>query len=119
MFEEAFVNKIPVEILKYTKYYCSFISLYLIPREIENKSRGPTLEDFVTILTEGSMQDVTVARLQSTGVQTPPPPSIKCNVPVLRESLSEANQNIPCATLQRRGVVGNLYISLLIPYLVD
>jgi hypothetical protein len=32
-------------------------------------SIGPTYEYFVTILTEGSMQDVTVARLQSTGVQ--------------------------------------------------
>jgi hypothetical protein len=32
-----------------------------------NISRGPTYWDFVTILTEGSMQDVTVARLQSTG----------------------------------------------------
>jgi hypothetical protein len=33
-------------------------------------SRGP-FGDFVTIRTEGSMQDITVARLQSTGVQTP------------------------------------------------
>ncbi len=37
---------------------------------MENISRGPTYEDFVTILTEGSMQDNIVARLQST-VQTP------------------------------------------------
>jgi hypothetical protein len=40
------------------------------------------------------MQDVTVARLQSTRVQTPP--SFKHNV--LRESLSVDSQNIPCAT---------------------
>jgi hypothetical protein len=33
---------------------------------MENISRGPTFGDFVTILTEGSMQDNTVARLQST-----------------------------------------------------
>ncbi len=39
-------------------------------REMVNLSRGPTLGDFVTILTEGSMQDVTVARLQSTRVPT-------------------------------------------------
>jgi hypothetical protein len=32
--------------------------------------RGPTFGDFVTIRTEASMQDVTVARLQSTRVQT-------------------------------------------------
>jgi hypothetical protein len=64
-------------------------------------SRGPTFEDFVTIRTERSMQDLTVARLQSTRVQTPLSPSFKCNV--LRESLSEGSQNIPCATLKRRG----------------
>jgi hypothetical protein len=40
-------------------------------REIENISRGPTTEDFVTIRTEGSVQGITVARLQSTRVQTP------------------------------------------------
>jgi hypothetical protein len=34
-------------------------------------SRGPTFGDFVTILTEGSIQDNTVARLLSTNVQTP------------------------------------------------
>jgi hypothetical protein len=33
---------------------------------MENISRGPTVGDFVTIRTEASMQDVTVARLQST-----------------------------------------------------
>jgi hypothetical protein len=40
-------------------------------REIENISRRPTFGDFVTILTEGSMQDVKVARLQSARVQIP------------------------------------------------
>jgi hypothetical protein len=40
-------------------------------REMENLRRGPNCGDFVTILTEGPMQDNTVARLQSTGVQTP------------------------------------------------
>jgi hypothetical protein len=30
---------------------------------MENKSRGPTFGDFVTICTEASMQDITVARL--------------------------------------------------------
>jgi hypothetical protein len=44
-----------------------------------------------------------VARLQSTRVQgrLPSLPCIKCNV--LRESLSEDSQNIPGATLKRRG----------------
>jgi hypothetical protein len=70
---------------------------------MENISRGPTFEDFVNILTERSMQDNTAARQQSTRVQTALPPSIKCNV--LRESLSEDSQNIPCATLEK-GVVG-------------
>jgi hypothetical protein len=35
------------------------------PREMENISRGSTFGDHVTIRTEASMQDVTVARLQS------------------------------------------------------
>jgi hypothetical protein len=38
---------------------------------MENISRGPTFGDFVTIRREASMQDVTVARLQSTRVETP------------------------------------------------
>ncbi len=33
-------------------------------------SRGPIFGDFVTILTDRSMQDITVVRLQSTRVQT-------------------------------------------------
>ncbi len=40
-------------------------------REMENISRGPTFGDFVTIGSEASMQDVTVARLLITRVQTP------------------------------------------------
>ncbi len=81
------------------------------PREMENISRGPTFGDFATIHKERSMQDITVAGLQSTRVQTPlsPPPSLKCNV--LRGSLSVDIQNIPCATL-KKGVGGNLCISL-------
>jgi hypothetical protein len=35
-------------------------------REMENISRAPTFGDFFNVLTEGSMQDITVARLQST-----------------------------------------------------
>jgi hypothetical protein len=68
---------------------------------MENISRGPNFGDFVTILTEGVMQDKTIARLQSTRVQTPL--SIKFNVLLLRESLSKDSQNNPCATLKRRG----------------
>ncbi len=39
---------------------------------MENKSRGPTFGDFLTILTEGSMQDNTVKRLESTDSPLPP-----------------------------------------------
>jgi hypothetical protein len=67
---------------------------------MENISRGPIFGDFITTLTEGSIQDLTVARLESTKVQNPISPSIKCNV--LHDSLSEDSQNIPCATLKRR-----------------
>jgi hypothetical protein len=73
---------------------------------MEDISRGPTFGDIVTIRTTASMQDVTVARLQNTSVQTPLSPSLKGNE--LRESLSVDSQNIPCATLKRMGVVGNL-----------
>ncbi len=38
---------------------------------MENISRGPSLENFVTILREGLMQDNTVAKINSTRVQTP------------------------------------------------
>jgi hypothetical protein len=41
-----------------------------VSREMENISRGPTYREIVTILTEGSMQDVTVVKLQSTREQT-------------------------------------------------
>jgi hypothetical protein len=64
-----------------------------------------TFGDFVTSSShrEGSMQDVLVARLQSPRVyRLPSSLSFKCNV--LRESLSVDSQNIPCATLPRRGL---------------
>jgi hypothetical protein len=44
---------------------------YVAIREMENISRGPTFGDFVTIRTERSMQDVSVASLLSTRAQTP------------------------------------------------
>ncbi len=73
---------------------------------MENISRGPTLllfcyyfGDFVIILTEPSMQDVT--QLQDS------PPSFKCNVQ--RESLSVDSQNIPCPTLERRVIFVFIY----------
>ncbi len=67
--------------------------LSLEAREMENLSRGPTFGDFANIRTDAFMQDVTVARIQSTRVQTPSssPPYFKCNV--LRESLSVDGQN--------------------------
>ncbi len=64
------------------------------------------------------MHDVTVARLQSTRVQTPLSPLFKMYGNVLRESLSVDSQNIPCATLKRRGswiISVNLCISLFGP----
>jgi hypothetical protein len=66
---------------------------------MENVSRGSTFGDYPRRGVDA--QDVTVARPQSTRVQTPPALSFKCNV--LRESLSVDCQNIPCATLKRKG----------------
>jgi hypothetical protein len=43
-------------------------------RDGEYKYRGTTFGDFVTIRTDGSMQDVSVAGIQSTRVQAPPSP---------------------------------------------
>jgi hypothetical protein len=54
---------------------------------MENISRGPTFGDLVTIRTEASMQDVTVARLQSTRVQNPLSPLFESNVTSVRVSL--------------------------------
>ncbi len=62
-------------------------------REMENISSGPTFGDFIR--TEVSMQDVVQE------YRLPFLPSFKCNV--LRKSLSTDSQNIPCATLKRRG----------------
>jgi hypothetical protein len=69
-------------------------------REVENISRGPIFGDYVTIRTEASMQDVSVARHYRVRYKSTESP-LKCNV--LRESLSVDSQNIPCATLKRRG----------------
>ncbi len=82
---------------------------------MENISRGPTFRDFVTIHTEGRSR---ITWLQDYRVQDYRPPSlpfIKCKV--VRESLSEDSQNIPCATLNKeKGVVCNLYLSLVDSY---
>jgi hypothetical protein len=53
---------------EYVREHNIIFKTLVIPREMENISRGPTFGDFVTIRTEASMQDITVARLQ---VQTP------------------------------------------------
>jgi hypothetical protein len=70
---------------------------------MENISRGPTFGDFVTIRSEVSMQDVTVARLQTKRVQTSLSPLFYMWWGTAWESLSVDSQNIPCATLKRRG----------------
>jgi hypothetical protein len=66
-------------------------------REMENNSRGPTFGDFVTIRTEASSCKTTEYKSNRFLF----PPSSKCYL--LRESLSVDSQNIPCATLKRRG----------------
>ncbi len=68
---------------------------------MENRSRGTTNGDFVTILTEGSCRTSRLQDYRIRGDRLLPPPSIKLNV--LRESLSEDSQNIPCATLKTGG----------------
>ncbi len=71
---------------------------------MENISRGPTFGDFVTIRTQSrtsQLQDYRILEYCTLVYRLPFPPSFKCNV--LRESLSVDSQNIPCATLQRRG----------------
>ncbi len=82
---------------------------------MENINKGPSFGDFVTILTEGLMYGLhscNFARLQTTRVQTSSPTSFKSIV--LRKSLSVDSQNIPCATLKRRGSwVISVYLWLL------
>ncbi len=92
-------NHVVYSIIQWDKIIEIRLPLIIQGRVMENISRGPTFGDFITILTEGSMQDNTVARLQSTK-RLSSPPSIKCNV--LREGLSEESQNIPCATLKEK-----------------
>jgi hypothetical protein len=66
-----------------------------LSREMENISRRSlTVEGFFTVLTEGSMQDITVAGVQE--YRLPSHTSINCNV--LCESLIRDRQNIPCAS---------------------
>jgi hypothetical protein len=96
-------------------YSSSFINsdIRTVPREMENISRCPTFDDFVIILTEGSTQDITAARLQE--YRLPCPPSIKSNV--LRESLSkESKYSLP--NTKEKEVAGNFCISLYVPLLI-
>ncbi len=83
-------------------------------REMENISRSPTFRDFVTIRTEASMQDVTVARLPSTRIQTPlSPPSFKCNVQYcVKVSLFCGQSKYSLRNTKEKGAVGNLCISV-------
>ncbi len=62
---------------------------------MENISRGLTFVDFVRCRTS-QLQDYRVQEYR-----LPSSPFFKCNV--VRESLSVDSQNIPCATLKRRG----------------
>ncbi len=80
--------------------YRYFFTAIAEAREIVNICRGPAFGDFYPS-NRGLCS--TTRRLHDTEYQSTDPlllPSIKCNV--LRESLSEDNQNIPCATLKRR-----------------
>jgi hypothetical protein len=69
-------------------------------------SRGLTFGDFVTIRTEASMQDVTVARQQSTTVQNPSPPLLNVMYCV----------RVSLWTVKIFIVVGNLCIYLIFPF---
>jgi hypothetical protein len=87
-------------------YWRMFLCL---PKEMENISRGPPSG----ILSPSALRRrCRTSQLQYYRVQEyrlPSPPSFKSNV--LRESLSVDSQNIPCATLKRRGswVISSLY----------
>jgi hypothetical protein len=70
---------------------------------MENISGGPTFGNFVTIRTEATMQDITVARLQSTRVQTPHSPLSPLLNVIYYVRVSGDSQNIPYSTLQKRG----------------
>jgi hypothetical protein len=72
-------SHLPTSDQELTEYGAGHVASYVpgdrhvtktVTREMEKISRGPTFGDFVTTRTEGSMQDVTVAKLQSTSVQT-------------------------------------------------
>jgi hypothetical protein len=73
---------------------------------MENRSRGPTYWDFVHYLHRG----VDAAHHGCKTTEYKSTSSIKCFVPVLRESLSEDSQYIPWRNTKEKGVVGNLYM---------
>jgi hypothetical protein len=68
---------------------------------MENISRGPTFGDFVTIRTEVSMQDITVAdyRVQEYRLPSPPPP---LNVMYCASVSVDSQKNTLGTTLRRR-----------------
>jgi hypothetical protein len=76
--------------------------------EMENIIRGPTFGHLFTFRTEGSMQDITVTRLQSTRAQTPLSSSFKCTA---RKSLC-GQSKYSLRNTKEKGVVGNLCLSL-------
>ncbi len=83
---------------------------------MENINRGPTFEDFVIILTEGSMQDNMVARLQSKRVQTPVSP-LYLNVKYRTAWESLWGQwKYSFLNTKEKGAVGNFSISLDGPF---
>ncbi len=74
-----------------------------VSREMQNISRRGLPSGILSLSSQKGQ--CRTLRLQDykeyKSTESPLPPSIKCNV--LRESLSEDSQNIPCATLESRG----------------
>ncbi len=87
-----------------------------VPREMENISIVLEVPPSGILSPSLQRRRCKTSQLQDYRVQEwrlPSPPSFKCNV--LRESLSVDSQNIPCATLERRGSWGSLNISVRTP----
>jgi hypothetical protein len=76
-------------------------------REMENISRGPPLGNFVTIRTEGSMRNITIASTEYKSTESPLLNVMYC----VRVSLWIVNK-YSLRNTREKGVMGNLCISL-------
>ncbi len=73
------------------------------PQRDGEYSRGPTFGGFVTIPQRGRRRTTGLEDYRVQEYRLFSSPSIKCNLLRERESLSEDSQNIPCASLKKRG----------------